>query len=330
MMAPPNADHCESIMLQTMSPRRRWPQTLRLAARRPRANATLRVAVVGLSAAVVATLDQALKLASCQAPIDFELSDERSHVALVDAHLAADLNDDEWRTLFGQRPVVAVSEPGQQVAQTRTPYQMSSRFDDGELLSTLNSIPEVRLRGARQQARTPLAGELLAAAPPIVVELLRRYDDAGAPFLLAGYGDGPSMLIDFARAEVMADPQAWERVQAQRELPRSADGAFAPAGLSHGAKAQRLESLVWAVGLACAELPLHNAPAAWREARLASQGWLHLKAFSRMPVHLHMAERLAQGDTTPAELRRSTRVDEAELRAFVQAGLFLNLLHWAR
>ena len=81
--------------------------------RRPSARAArVRLGVVGLSGAQVSSLNQAISIANGSAPLVFEVHEGRGELALVDARLAADLNDEEWDTLFGDAPVVAVVEPG--------------------------------------------------------------------------------------------------------------------------------------------------------------------------------------------------------------------------
>jgi hypothetical protein len=202
--------------------------------------------------------------------------------------------------------------------------------DDSELLPTLSAISELHELGTAPLPTPQDASAAMQAASPFVAELLRRRDDRQSPCLLAGYADGESLLIDFERGEVIADPGAWEHLRARRELPRIADGTFRPAGLTHRAKIQRIDALMWATGLAAADMPLLGVAAAWRDERIGSRGGLHLQAFSRAPAHLHLVELLARGHTTPATLRRATRVDERELRAFLQGGLFLGLLEWVR
>lgn len=290
----------------------------------------VKVGVVGLSEAAVSALDEALQRASAQASMEFVLHDGRGEVTLVDADLAADLTPQEWRTLFAGQPAVAVVARDRFLGELATPYRVSSDFDDVELLATLSSIPEVRLRGARSSAERPLDTAWLRAASPFTAELLGHWGNPMASCLLAGYGDGRSVLVDFARGEVIADPQAWELLLARRELPRLEDVEYKPAGLTPRAKVHRIESMLWAVGLASGKLPLLGAPPAWRRARLAAPGWMHLQQFSRVPVHLELAERIEREAVTPAELRRSCRVDELELRAFLQAGLFLRLFDWVR
>ena len=178
-------------------------------------------------------------------------------------------------------------------------------------------------------SHSPIAAPPLLA-PPFVEVLARTWRDGHRPCMIAGYDDGNALLIDFARREVRADPRAWERLLARGELPRMADQAFPLQGPTYRAERHPIESLVWAVGLASASLPLLGAPAAWRSARLSGRGWQDFASLSCAPAHLHLAELASRGETTPQQLRRATRVDERTLRAFLQAVLFLRLLEWTR
>jgi len=298
------------------------------AASRMAVDGPVKVGVVGLTDAAISALDRVLRRVSANAPMDFVVDAGRGEVALVDAELAADLNDEEWSTLFGTRPVVAVVEPGVPVRRLRTPYSVASVFDDGELLSTLNTIPEMRERGARRPVRRP-DDATVAAPKPFVAALLRCWTDKSAPCLQAAYDDGASMLIDFGRGEVHAHAAAWERLRTRRELPRLVDDTAQPMQPSSRVKIYRIESLLWAVGMASADLPLLGAPPRWRSAQIVGRGLHYIELYSRAPAHLHLAELISSGVNTTAALRRASHVEERELRTFLQAGLFLRLLQWA-
>lgn len=101
-----------------------------------------------------------------------------------------------------------------------------------------------------------------------------------------------------------------------------------PMALASDAERHDLDHLVWAVGMACADLPLVDAPADWRPARLTGRGWPQVYRFTRTPIHLDLADVLQQTPTTPIELQRITRAREPELRGFLQACLLLGLGHW--
>ena len=50
--------------------------------------------------------------------------------------------------------------------------------------------------------------------------------------------------------------------------------------------------------------------------------------YSRLPRHMELARQLVAGPMTPSALRRNVRVSVADLRRFLQACLFLGLVHW--
>ena len=169
----------------------------------------------------------------------------------------------------------------------------------------------------------------IAAFSPFAGELLRRLGDRGAPPLAARYDDGSLLWFDFAARAVIVEPKAWVRLRAQRELPGLVTEPVEPTALSAKATTQDLDAVTWACGLAAHALPLLGAPLAWQRASLRPQGRLRLAELSRMPAHLHLCEVLACGSSTPAALRRATRVDVTELRAFLQAALFVQAVRWA-
>lgn len=221
----------------------------------------------------------------------------------------ADSGNEAWSAVFSQPPARADEVPPSQRTPSRT--------------------TDLRRPDLPPPALPPLAGSSLRV-PPFVEELVRNWRDGRRPCMIAGYDDGGALLIDFARHEVRADARAWERLLARGDLPRIADESLPLQGPTYRAERHPIESLVWAVGLASANLPLLGAPAAWRSAPLTGRGWQDFPSLSCAPAHLHLAELASQGETTPQQLRRATRVDERALRAFLQAALFVRLLEWTR
>jgi len=169
--------------------------------------------------------------------------------------------------------------------------------------------------------------ELEGATAFVATLLACRHDRNAAP-LAAGFGDGSWLRIDFCTRTVTAEPAAWARVVARGQLPQTLDEATCPIDYFIDAEHRDLDALVWAVGLACADLPLLGAPLDWRHARVLGQHWLHVYQYTCMPVHLHLADMLQHGPATPFELRRATHVREAELCGFLQACLLLGFAQW--
>ncbi|HET9823644.1 MAG TPA: hypothetical protein VFQ16_17645 [Burkholderiaceae bacterium] len=188
--------------------------------------------------------------------------------------------------------------------------------------------PLIDLPPAKAHATAALAA--IATYSPFAGELLRRMGNRNAPPMVARYDDGSQMWFDFAAHAVIVEPQAWVRLRAQRTLPSLVEEPVDATALSAKATTQDLDAVAWACGLAAHALPLLGARQDWRQARLRPQGRLRLAELSRMPAHLHLCEVLACGTTTPDALRRATRVDVAELRAFLQAALFVQAVTWDR
>lgn len=242
----------------------------------------------------------------------------------------ADLSDADWRSWFHRIPTASERDGGAATAGLRPAFRASSALQEDSLPSAGQSIPLPCEPAAPWVASSAPADGTLAGCTSFVVELVNRWNDRRSPILLASYAADASLQVDFQRREVRADAGAWERLQARRELPQWVDPGAWLHEPSYRAKVYGLEALVWAVGLASAHLPLLGAPAAWRNAGLRGRGWQDLPLFSRAPVHLHLAELVSQGETTPKQLRSASHVDERELRAFLQAGLFLRLLEWSQ
>jgi hypothetical protein len=167
-----------------------------------------------------------------------------------------------------------------------------------------------------------------AGASPFVVALMERYADRDAAHLAGHYDDGAALEADFLNREVVADRQAWIQLVTRRTLPTLLEFRRYVIRAAYRPERHDLDSLVWAVGIACADLPLVDAPADWRHAPLTGRGWAQVYRFTRMPVHLDLADELQQAPTTPDRLQRVTRAREPELRAMLQACLMLGLGLW--
>lgn len=287
--------------------------------------ARLRVGLRGSKPGPESSLNPVLASERRQTALPFPVREGRGERAAADTVVSDPLSHDEWITLFSHAPSI---ERRPAPARPSTLSPLSSRVGDDDLPVGSIASPEVHAPGLPAPQCRTRTHEPIAAASPFVAELLRCYGDRSAPVLIAGYSSGGSLLIDFKRHQVIADEGAWARLRAQRELPRGADAAFEPSVLTPQAKTYDLDTLVWSCGLAAAALPLLDAPDAWRHARICSRGSQHFRALSRVPAHLHLADLLAAGATTPEQLRRATRVDLRDLRAFLQAGLFVQALRW--
>ena len=158
-----------------------------------------------------------------------------------------------------------------------------------------------------------------------LLNLLRRgLVDPSQPGLSAGYGRQAALLIDFATGVALVDELADQRLRVTRDVPYLARGA-AP---GPQAKSRELDLVVWDIALAAGGFRLLNSPVNWWHTPLMAQPQLNVSRYTLLPQHLELARHLAHGPVSPAELRRRCRLSLADLRGFLQAGLFLGLLHW--
>lgn len=158
-----------------------------------------------------------------------------------------------------------------------------------------------------------------------LLNLLRRgLVDPGQPPLSAGYGRQAALQIDFATGVALVDELADQRLRVTRDVPYLARGA-APGPL---AKTRELDLVVWDIALAAGGFRLLNSPVNWWHTSLLAQPQLNVSRYTLLPQHLELARHLGEGPVSPAELRRRCRVNLTDLRGFLQAGLFLGLLHW--
>lgn len=167
-----------------------------------------------------------------------------------------------------------------------------------------------------------------AELDPDRAELLNRLRrglvDPLQPVLHASYGADASLVIDFAIGLAQVDERADQRLRVARELPylarRSAPGKLA--------KTRSVNALAWDLALAAGDFRLLHSPVNWWHAPLLAQTAFDVMPYTRLPRHLDMARCLAAGPLSPAGLRRQARVSLRELRGFLQACLFLGLVHW--
>lgn len=148
--------------------------------------------------------------------------------------------------------------------------------------------------------------------------------DPRQPPLVAEYGAGATMLIDFANACVMLEPAAWSELRLARRLPQRVAEAM-PVSVM---QARELDLVLWDLGWAAGAHPLLGAPADWWHAPLLPLALEDVARYSSAPLHREMARVLLRGGVTPSQLRRECRAGLRELRCFLQACTFLHLLAW--
>ena len=167
-----------------------------------------------------------------------------------------------------------------------------------------------------------------AELDPDRAELLNRLRrglvDPLQPVLHASYCAHASLTIDFAVGLAQVDELADQRLRVARELPYLARRA-AP---GKSAQVRSVNALAWDLALAAGDFRLLHSPVNWWHAPLLVHSAFDVAPYTRLPRHLDMARCLAAGPLSPAQLQRQARVSLRELRGFLQACLFLGLVHW--
>lgn len=158
-----------------------------------------------------------------------------------------------------------------------------------------------------------------------LLNTLRRglVDTAQAP-MTASYGPGAAIRVDFACGVATLDELADQYLRVTREVPYLSQNALPGAG----AKQRPVDQLVWDVGVAAGGFRLLHSPVNWWHAALIANPRLDVTRFTALPRHRELARCLAVAPISPAELRRRCQVRSSELRGFLQACLFLGLVHW--
>ncbi|MFO1327001.1 MAG: hypothetical protein U1F56_06560 [Rubrivivax sp.] len=163
---------------------------------------------------------------------------------------------------------------------------------------------------------------------PDRAELLNRLRrglvDPSQPVLRAGYGPRAALEIDFADGMARIDELADQRLRVARDVPYLLRGE-APVD---GAKRRELDLVAWDIALAAGDFRLLHSPVNWWRSALVARPDADVTRYTRLPRHLEMGRLLAEAPLSPAELRRRARVSLHDLRAFLQACLFLGLIHW--
>jgi hypothetical protein len=178
-----------------------------------------------------------------------------------------------------------------------------------------------RLQADQLQGMNPSAAERA-----LVAHVLRGLHDEGTEVLQAQYGPQAALRMDFAARLVSLDPLALQGLRVRRELPRPGDGS----PLTDQAVVHDLDEVVWHLGIACGRYVLLNQPQDHWHAPLSALAAERIERYSRQPRHLDLMRLLQRGPVTPSVLRRQVRIGVADLRCFLQACLFLDLIRWDR
>lgn len=319
-----------------------------------RGSSQLRVQHLGLIDPDIESLRTALDRLADQLPLSFALDSSAGEIVIVERKFAERVGLQVLHALCEDRPMISVTGPAAGADTTLSALQRFERMQ-GELIEQLHALPALRARSevaaalvaasrrsqwmssgaavasgfdsdfdSRLNAAELAVAELDEERSRVLAHLLRGLRDRNASPLVATYGPGASLRVDFARGEVRLDALAQQHLRVLRELPM-----LEPAAQTEpSASVRALYDTVWDFGLASAGFAPLGAPEDWWHAPLSDRGVIAIAQYTRAPRHLDLARRLLEGPATPAELRRHARVGVTDLRGFLQGCLFLGLVAW--
>jgi len=316
----------------------------------------VRLHAVGLPVRELQSLRPVLERLCERLALRFELLEQGGEIVLLDVDYAGRTPTHIVHALKEDRPVVLVSAIDQDAAPLAE--RIERRHD--ELLRQLMNIPLVckrsvrwsaagwlpQVTGRRPQPDAPIsslasafdsefdstldAEELRAETPNAAQNaFVRRVVDGlrgtNMQLLAASYGPGAGMRLDFDGGVAQIDALALQALRVRRELPALETSLR----LTVDAQALDLDRVAWDIGLACGRFALLGAPPDDWHAPLIGVALERIERHTRQPRHLELGRRLATASATPSELRRHVRISVRDLRCFVQACLFLDLVRWA-
>ena len=299
-----------------------------------------------LDASLLADLTEVLREAGAELQVQFRLSPNTGDIVLVDEQTAASIPSLVLNALCDERPAIhflCTNNPAaprqierallRQALRQHVPLLIPSAKGaavGAVQASTWHSAPpqssyEPRPGfNARVRNRSPVSVALDPQRVQLLETVLAGGMDPWQHSLAAGYGDGRAMVFDFLKSQVRMDNDAWDHLRSTNELP-TPNPALVP-----GANAieRPMDQVLWHMGLAARNLaPLDASDGWWHEPLHAGPIEAVLR-YSSQPVHLEMMRQMLIGPTTPAQLRVACRASVGQVRGFVQACLFLRLLHW--
>lgn len=295
---------------------------------------------LGFASEDLDTLPAVLDEVGRELGIELRLDRARGDLVLAEESFVARVAPQVLHAFLEERPLLTIERPLADDGDTRR----RGRQLHAELVRLLHDIADGQDQAAGSSAADPAtpdsgfdsgfdsrlqAAQLVGAdLDPDRADLLNRLRrglvDPTQPPLAAGYGRGASLRIDFATGVARLDELADQRLRVSRELPYLAAGAAPEAG----AKLRDLDLVVWDIALAAGGFRLLHSPVGWWRTPLVARARIDLTRYTRQPRHLEIARCLAQGPIAPADLRRRCRLSLLDLRSFLQAALFVGLVHW--
>lgn len=326
---------------------------------------------LGMTPAQVRTLRSWLATVGTQLDLRIELQAQQGSVLVIEQDAAAHMAPAALEAMGERQPLVILALAGAAAAGSadqRVALRLAER-GQRELLMQLaelkavrrlsphwqgsgwepeSGIPEsaLQLRREAEEAQPDEpdddnAPPLGAERTQLLVHLLRGLNDATTAPLLASYGAGANLQVDFAQRLVRIDLKALRQLRVQQLLPRCVDGVR----VSDEAILRELDETVWDVAMACGRHRLFGAPPDWWRRPLlpaCADGADVVGRLTRLPRQLELARLFfgaSPGSLSAAALRSLAVTcgrlgdDKAapsilDIRRFVQACLFLKLVRW--
>lgn len=307
----------------------------------------LTVQHLGFACSELETLPAVLDEVGRELGVSLALDGVHGDVVLAEEGFVTRVSPQVLNAFLEDRPLVVITRPG---AALGDEARRHARGLHGELVRQLRglsdgldtahsvpaAVPAASAAGAgfdsgfdsrfdsRLNADRLAEGELDPDRAELLNVLRRGLVDPSAPPLRAGYGHRAALSIDFATGVAHLDELAEQHLRVTREVPYLSRGADP----GPRARLRDLDLVVWDIALAAGGFRLLHSPVNWWRTPLLLSPQARLGRYTALPQHLEMARVLAAGPISPAELRRRCRVGITDLRAFLQASLFLGLLHW--
>lgn len=303
----------------------------------------LTVQHLGFACSELETLPAVLDEVGRELGVSLALDGVNGDVVLAEEGFVTRVSPQVLNAFLEDRPLVVVTRPGVVLGDEARRHARSLH---GELVRQLRALSDGRDAVHRAPAGPPAEpavasdfdsgfdsrlnperlaeGELDPDRAQLLNVLRRGLVDPSEPPLRAGYGHGAALTIDFATGVAHIDELAEQHLRVMRDVPYLSRGADTGAR----ARQRELDLVVWDIALAAGGFRLLHSPVNWWRTPLLLSPQARMGRYTALPPHLEMARVLAAGPVSPAELRRRCRVGIGDLRAFLQACLFLGLLHW--
>jgi hypothetical protein len=298
---------------------------------------------LGFESAQLDTLPAVLDDVGRELGVELTLDGVGGDVVLAEQAFVARVTPQVLHAFLEERPLLTVAHadagPAETWRQARLLHQELVRqlrsvtrgFDTGPepgALAGASTLPPASgfdsSFDTRQHTERHVEPELDPDRAELLNRLRRGLADSTQAVLAAGYGRLAALSIDFKAGVALVDELAEQRLRIAREVPYLAQGARPGAR----ARTRDLDRVVWDIALAAGDFRLLHSPVNWWHTPLSVSTGLDVSRYTPSPQHRELARCLAAGPVSAAELRRRCRVSVSDLRGFLQAGLFLGLIHW--